>query len=676
MLPLFVATRRVALGLLLCTAASSVLAQPAPAATSTAGLIPAEAFYGDPDVHDARVSPSGRWLLITAGSPKARVGLVVFDLEKWAVHKVVAGFSDADITDPYWVNDDTLVFSIEDKTRGGSEQRFWPGLYAVGRDGGPVRQLVKTNGDFFTERTGPGREPLAVQHELLHVPGGGEDVIVGEYMYDGQGAYTHTNAKRLNVTTGRATTLAEGVPDRVSGWMFDANAQARLVVSRPRGKVAYHWRDTVGGPWRLLGEFDVFKPAYTPVSIDSSGQLFVTVDSGADGVAQLHRFNFSTGQPDKEPVVSTPGFDFLGRIVSETSGSPALGVRVTTDAETTAWFDPRMAALQQEADKRWPGTINRLDCRRCGQADMTVVMRSFSDRDPGQIWVHQAASNGWRKVGNVRSAIEPRRMATSDFTRIKARDGLEFPVWLTLPAGAATGPKKPLPAVVLVHGGPWVRGNTWRWNADAQFLASRGYAVIEPEYRGSTGYGDKLYRAGWRQWGQAMQDDVADALAWAVAQGHVDKNRVCIAGASYGGYATLMGLAKHPELYRCGAAWVAVSDPRLMFKWRYGTDLNDEAREVGYPTVIGDPVKDAAMLDSVSPVLLAKQIKAPVMLTMGGGDRRVLLVHGTRMRDALKDAGNPPEWHVYPDEGHGWYLRDNRLDFAQRLETFLAKHLK
>jgi dipeptidyl aminopeptidase/acylaminoacyl peptidase len=207
-------------------------------------------------------------------------------------------------------------------------------------------------------------------------------------------------------------------------------------------------------------------------------------------------------------------------------------------------------------------------------------------------------------------------------------------------------------------------------------LASRGYVVIEPEFRGSTGYGDKLHRAGWKQWGQAMQDDVADALAWAVDKGLVDAKRVCIAGASYGGYATLMGLARHPDLYRCGAAWVAVTDPRLLFKWRADSDGDTNLREFVIPTMIGDPDKDAAMLDSVSPVLLAGRIKAPLLMAFGGGDRRVPLVHGKRMRQALIDAGRPPNWVVYDEEGHGWQKLENKLDFARRLEEFLETHLK
>jgi dipeptidyl aminopeptidase/acylaminoacyl peptidase len=221
-----------------------------------------------------------------------------------------------------------------------------------------------------------------------------------------------------------------------------------------------------------------------------------------------------------------------------------------------------------------------------------------------------------------------------------------------------------------------VRGTRWQWNPDSQFLASRGYVVIEPEFRGGEGFGYAHFRAGWRQWGRAMQDDVADALQWAVKQGWVDSKRMCIAGASYGGYATLMGLVRHPELYRCGVAWVAVTDPRLMFKWHWGNDISEEARKYGYPALIGDPTQNADGWDAITPVAQAANIKAPLLLAFGGKDWRVPLEHGTRMRDALRAAGRDPEWILYDDEGHGWLRVENRVDFARRMERFLAQHLQ
>ena len=657
--------------------AQTAVRQPPSAAeapAAAASKVPAEAFFNRPQIEGVGLSPSGRWLAVNTAVGASRVGVAVFDLQTMKPLAVAVRFTDADVGEVYWVNDETLVFSLQDNQRGGADQRFWPGLYSVGRDGqGGVRQLVSTDGSFITSGRPAGRKPLAVNHELLHVPAGnGVEVIVGEVVSQGPGQAPALHAKRLDVTTGRTTNLSYGAPDPVRQWMFDAKGAPVLVVTRAAGRGAYHWRDAISGQWRVLAEFDNYRAPWTPRFVDGAGGLFVTVPAGTDGTNELRRFDFASGSPAAAAVVSTPGFDFTGGLVSETPGSPALGVRVTTDAETTVWFEPRLQALQKQADERLPGHINRITCRRCLDDDITAVVYSWSDRDPGQYAIYTGSDQRWRKLGDTRSGIDPRLMASTDFERVRMRDGLEVPVWVTHPAGKAVGPH---PAVVLVHGGPWVRGRRWDWRADAQFLASRGYVVIEPEFRGSTGYGQRLFRAGWRQWGQAMQDDLADALQWAVGKGWVDKDRVCIAGASYGGYATLMGLVRHPERYRCGVAWVAVTDPRLMFKWSAISDQNDDIRGHDYPTLIGHPVQDLAMLEAATPVLQAQHIKAPVMMAVGTEDRRVPLEHGQRMRAALTEAGNPPLWLAYPDEGHGFFKVENRVDFMRQMEAFLARHL-
>jgi dipeptidyl aminopeptidase/acylaminoacyl peptidase len=329
-----------------------------------------------------------------------------------------------------------------------------------------------------------------------------------------------------------------------------------------------------------------------------------------------------------------------------------------------------MKKIQQDVDARVPGRINRLTCGKCGSDDVVVLVYSYGDQDPGQ-------TGRQTTIGRVSAAYAPisTRSAWPHSSCIGyARGGRELPVWLTLPPGADR--KSTRPAVVLVHGGPWLRGEYMHWNRDAPFLASRGYVVIEPEFRASTGYGYRHFRAGWKQWGRAMQEDVTDALNWAVGEGWVDAKKVCIAGASYGGYATLMGLVRTPELYRCGVAWAAVTDPRLLFEGSWRSEISEEARMYGLPTLIGDPKEDAATLAAITPVEQAARIKTPSLLAFGALDRRVPLEHGTRLRSAMRAAGQEPEWVVYADEGHGWLRQENQIDFARRMEAFLAKYLK
>jgi dipeptidyl aminopeptidase/acylaminoacyl peptidase len=228
--------------------------------------------------------------------------------------------------------------------------------------------------------------------------------------------------------------------------------------------------------------------------------------------------------------------------------------------------------------------------------------------------------------------------------------------------------------VVLVHGGPWSRGADWGWDAEVQFLASRGYAVLQPEFRGSTGFGQRHFEAGFKQWGGAMQHDVADATRWAIEQGFADPKRICIAGASYGGFATLMGLAMEPALYRCGINWVGVTDIELMYGAHW-SDLSDEWKRYGMPRLIGDPEADAAMLKTASPQARAAQIGQPLLMAYGAWDVRVPIAHGERFRDAVKKHNPAVEWVVYDNEGHGWQRPKNAIDFWTRVEAFLARHI-
>jgi dipeptidyl aminopeptidase/acylaminoacyl peptidase len=673
---------------------------PSPAAVAAeaaaGGLPPVELFYRHPDVDEARLSPSGTRLAVTVNQGQ-RVALAVFDLGGGAP-RIVAHYADADVRSFAWVNDERLVFSIVELSAGGGDQRWGPGLLSVGLDGVRPRLLVRTGWDFVANTAATLREPLEQNHALLAVPsGGGDEVVVGQYQFDAVGELKAVAPLRLNVLTGRTRSMAMGMPEGVTRWWLDPQGEPRVGESQRQGQVVVWWRAPGTETWKELARFAALARPFIPFSVDGAGQLYVTQpDAVPAGTTVLKRFDFATGKPEPEALVRTPGFDFRGRLVHDEGlaaarSAQALGVQVQTDAETAVWFDPRLARLQQLADQKLPGRVNRLSCRACLGDDAVVLVRSWSDQDPGQFWLYRAAAASWQRVGAVRKDVDPRQMATLDFHRVTTRDGLEIPVWVTLPpaprAGAAAppasaaapaAPAAPLrrPAVLLVHGGPWVRGGAWRWDADAQFLASRGYVVIEPEFRGSTGYGARLHRAGFRQWGQAMQDDLADALQWAVGQGWVDPGRVCIAGASYGGYAALMGLVRHPALYRCGVAWVAVSDPRLLFEWSWNSDMDDEGRLYSLPQMIGDPVADAAMLAANAPLAQAARIQAPVLLAYGQQDRRVPIIHGDKLRQALRAAGHDPDWVVYPDEGHGWLRPDNRFDFARRMERFLAKHLQ
>jgi dipeptidyl aminopeptidase/acylaminoacyl peptidase len=644
-------------------------------ATEVPPSVPVEDFFRLPQITDAQLSPSGKQLALMAGVGGARVGLFVFDLAQPNRVTRAASFADADIRSFQWVNEQRMVFQLIDRQAGGTEQRFAWGLFSVKPDGSEQLQLVKLNRPFVVESTGRARrEPLEWNHDLLDVPeDGGDEVIVGRLALERDGILREVQPLRLSVIDGRTRNLAQGMPEHTQRWLFDAQGEPRVAVAQSQGRRRVFWREPGRESWEQIAEFDSLRSAWTPVFLDGRNTLYVT-RTNRHGFQELARFDPVAKKPVDEPFVTTPGFGFRGRLVTRRTDARVLGVHVVTDGATTVWLDDSLKRIQTLADERLPGRVNRLSCRRCGEADQVVLVRSWSDREPGEYHVYEAASGRWTMVGRAQPRIEARRMASVTFERIKARDGRDLPLWLTLPAGPA--PAAPRPAVLMVHGGPWVRGGDWAWEPMEQFLASRGYVVIKPEFRGSAGYGGEHFRAGWKQWGRAMQDDLADALRWAVKAGHVDGKRVCIAGASYGGYATLMGLAKQADLFRCGIAWLAVTDLTLLFDTFWVNDISDEARQYSMPQLIGDPKTEGEMLREASPLTHAARMRAPLLLAFGQDDRRVPLDHGLRMRAALRAAGHEPEWVVYPGEGHGWHRFEHRVDFARRVETFLQRHLR
>ncbi len=633
--------------------------------------IPVATFVAHPEISDVKLSPSGKFIALTMASKSGRTLLAVSDVDLARPPVVVASAHWADIRAFEWVNDDWLVYSVVDLQSPSSwrSQGFGPGLFSVRRDGSGSRQLIRVLWNEFTTGTNIASTMLDPTHFFMRtIRDGSNDVIVGHYRFSNLGEVISVTPKRLDVSTGRATVAALGFPEHTVAWVFDGKGSPRVARTRHDGWTETFWR--VGGSetWRSIQRDKEIQRSWTALAVDGDSRLYVSAPGGS-GTDVITRYDIDARKLDAEPLASAPGFDLTSGLVFSDSQDRLLGLRLVTDAETTVWFDAERKKLQGIADARFANRINRTHCQAC-EGDGAMLVYSFSDHDPGLFSIYRPKTQTWVDVGSVAPAIDPRRMADLDLYRFKARDGLELPVWVTRPKGA----KQRLPAVLLVHGGPNLRGVRWGWNGEAQLLASRGYVVIEPEFRGSTGYGWKLFRAGWKSWGTTMQDDLADTVKWAVDQGIADGARVCIVGASYGGYAALMAPIRYPELFKCSVAWVAVSDPRLMFEESWQNDITREDH-FSMRELIGDPVQDASMLKSSAPLERAAEIKIPVLMAYGGQDVRVPLEHGTRMRAAMRAAGNEPEYVVYGGEGHGFLKLENRVDFYTRMEKFLAKHI-
>ncbi len=637
-------------------------------------------FFQLDGIHEAVLSPSGRHLAVSAAKGGAKFGLQVYDLTAGGAAKRVAQYADVHVVGVRWVNDIRLLFSATESRSKFDRAYGLPGLYAVNADGTQSLQLVERVPGTPTPDGRASRPALHFLHSLLHVPTARSDspndeVLVGELEGDATGV-SNIKPVWLNVVNRRTRATDFNPPLHTVAWLFDSRGNPRAAQTRIDEHIAQHWRGPGETAWTKIADGDLLGLPLRLQAVDDAGHLFVTRPDGPQGTSVLRRFDFERQAPATNPLIETPGFDFDGQVVL--NQGRLVGVHVDVDAATSVWFDEGLRQWQAQVDQKLPGRVNRIACAGCSGPNPVLPVESRADRDPGQWLVYRPqpgpGQSPWQLVGSRRESVDPNLMASVELHRIQARDGRDLPVWLTLPQGLEAG--KPVPSVVLVHGGPWVRGGRWEWEENAQFLASRGYLVISPDFRGSEGYGQAHFRAGWRQWGQAMQDDVADALLWARKAGLANE-RSCIMGSSYGGYSTLMGLARHPELYRCGIASAAVADLPLLLKGEgfVADDSNFLGRKHLLPALVGDADKDAAMIERNSPVQLAARIKAPLLLAHGEDDLRVPLAHAQCLRDRLKDAGNPPEWLTYRGEGHGLANQANRVDFARRIEAFLARHL-
>jgi len=630
-----------------------------------------EDFFNNPEFSEPVLSPSGRYLAAkVASKDNGRDMLAVVDLSENKA-KAVAGFATADVGHVQWVNDGRLLFDLRDKTEGEGDRRMAPGLFAVDRDGSHFRQLAERTNDFVRDGTAQKMLPWHTFMMGQVGPQNSEWAYVTDKSIAGLGDLRSITLLRLNTLNGH--TEAVNRPGDSMGWLLDNKGEPRLTYVYDKNIEQIYVRDSGDEKWRMLASFDIYRggpDAFTPLAFGPEGTLYVISHKAKDRAA-VHTFDFATAKVSDKPLIQLDGYDFSGRLIMR--GDKLLGVRYLRDATDTLWFDPGMKQMQEDVNKLLPNTINLLDLPT--HAEMpNVLVTAYSDVQPNAYFIYNSETKKLNPVGASHPKIKPSQMGVQEQVRYQARDGLEIPAMLTIPLKSSG---KNLPMVVLVHGGPYVRGSRWGWRSDVQFLASRGNAVLEPEYRGSTGFGDAHFRAGWKQWGLKMQDDVADGVKWAVAKGYADPKRVCIAGASYGGYATLMGLVNDPDLYKCGVNWVGVTDIKLMYTghWLYADDLSERWKKYGMPDLIGDPEKDAAQLKATSPVEQAARINRPLLLAYGGADKRVPLIHGTRFRDAVRATNKDVEWVEYPEEGHGWALPKNRIDFWARVEKFLDKNI-
>lgn len=629
-------------------------------------LIPVETLFCKPAYRNILLSPSSRFFAATVPL-EGRYNLVVIDLaEQKPV--VLTRFEITDVDSVFWASDDRLLYTTGDQQ--GLEFRGDGGLFAIDRDGGNARTLV---------------EPLMMNNVakfvfrmttvLRRIKGAPDEVLVSanDRSVDTQDIY------RLNIRNGRKTLLSFEGPGHVNRWAVDADLQPRAAYSMDMPKRRY-WsslRAADGKGWHTIAEWDEqLNGVILPMYFDSgdSKLLYAASNVGRNTLA-IFKYNTETMKLG-ELIAGTEGFDLgsflmLGAALGEgasllfggTDDAPGkpIGLRANLDRTTTVWFDEKVARAQSALDSALPDAVNTFDPNK----RRTLVL-SRSPTNPGTYyWFDQDKHHLEDSGVKLRPWIDPTQMATMQYVTWTARDGMKISGYLTLPKNYRKG--NPMPLILHPHGGPWAKDN-WDFNPEVQFMANRGFAVLQPNFRGSTGYGAKHLRASYKQWGGTMIDDMIDGVQWAVDRGYADKNRMGVYGASYGGYATLMCLVRRPDLFKWGINYVGVSD-MFVHQDTQPAQLRGDFAELA-KSINGDQKLDRDMFDATSPARQVGKITVPVFHAYGGEDRNVDIANGNVIKSAFEKAGKAQEWMFVADEAHGYRQDKNVFEFYKRFERF------
>lgn len=600
-------------------------------------LIPMEDFFRNPEQSGFQLSPNGEYISFMKPWER-RMNIFVQKIGAEEAVRVTSA-TERDIPAYFWSGNERIVY-LQD--RGGDENYR---LYTVSTDGAESRELTPFENTRVTII-----DSLEEQDDFILIGMNRRD----QRLFD---------VYRLNLETGELTLLEEN-PGDIAGWMTDHDGKLRVAVRSDGVNTSLLYRDKEDEPFRNILTTD-FRESVSPLffTFDNT-KLYVASNLGRDKSA-IFVFNPRTVEHE-ELLFEHPDVD-VSSLFRSRKRKVITGTGFTTDRFRYHFFDEERAALQNELEERLPG--DEVVVASMSRDETKVLVYAGSDRTRGTYFFFDRETKDFRKLAELAPWLPKERMAPMTPVSYVSRDGLTIHGYLTLPPGKEP---KNLPVVIHPHGGPWVRDG-WGFDPQVQFLASRGLAVLQMNFRGSTGYGRAFWEAGFKEWGRSMQDDITDGVLWLVEQGIADPKRVGIYGASYGGYAVLAGLAFTPDLYACGVDYVGVSNIFTLLEtippyWELGRQMLYEK--------IGHPEKDKELLKAASPVFHADRITAPLFVAQGANDPRVKKAESDQIVEALRSRGIEVEYMVKENEGHGFRNEENRFDFYRAMERFLATHLR
>lgn len=629
-------------------------------APATSGPISIEDFVKKPEFEAMKISPDGKYLAVKMPFEDTTVVFVIDRSTKQRTATIRAAGENV-VDEFWWVNSTRLVASVAEQLGGVDRPQPNGELYAINADGSASTQLFgyRANGGASGSHIKKGGEQRYASAFVIDtIPGDDKNILVQTFDWRNS-ENAPPSAELLDVYTGKTRRVGVG-PKAGASFVADHRGSVRIANAPGDDLTAVTYvRSGEGAEWRVFNDPKTSKVVIAPLMFASDNKHVYATVTRANKADALYRIDLESGAKE---LLYEGGAD-PGPLLVTPDRQDAYGV-VTLDGKTGIHvFDPasQWGKLALSVQKAFSGQAAVFGTfANDGKAGLLHV---FSDRNPGDFYLFDTEKKNADYLGSARKWIDPERMAAMQPIQFKARDGLEINGYLTLPPGSSG---KNLPLVVNPHGGPHGIRDDWGFNGEVQLLASRGYAVLQVNFRGSGGYGDDFLHAGYKQWGLRMQDDVTDATKWAVQQGYADPKRLSIYGASYGGYAALEGVVREPDLYRCAVGYVGVYDLGLMYK--YGDIPGSLYGKRFLEMAIGS---DSADMRARSPAWNVDKIKAPLMLVAGGRDQRVPIAQADALRDALDKRKVSYEWLLKDKEGHGFYRTDNKVELYTKMLAFL-----
>ena len=598
--------------------------------------IPLEDFFRNPQTNNYQISPDGKYISFTK-SYKNRLNIFVRARGSNDARRVTS-VTDRDILTYTWKGNNYIVYA---KDFGGDENYH---LFRVDRQGKSYKDLTPFTG---------------VRAEIIdELPDNDIEMIIGL----NNRSLEFFDAYKLDIEAGKLELITQN-PGNITEWITDHNGKVRAAIAADELNNSLLYRETQELPFKTVITVN-FRDSIEPLFFTfDNNNLYCLSNLSRDKMAAVI-LNPKDGQ-ETEVIFEHPQVDIGGLGYSRRR-------KVLTEIYYTTWKTERkildgqiqdififLESLLPDKEIFLAGNNRQED---------TFIVRTTADRSPGAYYLYEKNGDKLTKLDDVMPWLKKEDLAQVKPIEYASRDGLTIHGYLTLPVTKAA---KNLPVVVNPHGGPWTR-NVWSYNPETQFLANRGYAVLQMNFRGSSGYGKKFWESSFKQWGLTMQDDITDGVNWLIARGIADPKRIAIYGGSYGGYAALAGLAFTPGLYACGIDYCGVSNLFTLIKSipPYWKPVLDQWQEM-----VGDPKTDKALFEKISPVFHADKINVPLLVAQGARDPRVNINESNQIVTALRKRKVPVTYIVKRNEGHGFRNQENRFDFYKAMERFLSKYL-